>query len=56
MTDREIGEQAPEGCECCGGPGAVVRAHPHGGRYEACLRCHRSEVRQAELDALAAAS
>ncbi|MEU4777456.1 hypothetical protein [Micromonospora sp. NPDC023633] len=53
MTEREIGEQAPEGCECCGGPGAIVRRHPNGGKYEACIGCHRYEVKQAEIDALA---
>lgn len=56
MTERAIGEQAPEGCECCGKGGAVVRRHPNGGRYEACGACHRYEVRQAEIDALANAA
>lgn len=56
MTEREIGERAPEGCECCGGQGAVVREHPDGGKYEACAKCHRAEVARAEIDALAYAS
>lgn len=56
MTEREIGEQAPEGCECCGGPGAIVRPAPSGGRYEACDGCHEDEVAQAEIDALANAA
>ncbi|WP_327029695.1 hypothetical protein OG989_04015 [Micromonospora sp. NBC_01740] len=53
MTEREIGEQAPEGCEVCGEQGAIVRPHPNGGKYEVCLPCHRYEVTQAEIDALA---
>ncbi|WP_200215003.1 hypothetical protein [Micromonospora coerulea] len=56
MTEREIGELAPEGCEVCGDQGAEVRLHPNGGKCEVCLPCHRYEVEQAAIDALAYAA
>lgn len=56
MTEREIGEQAPEGCEVCGGPDAIVQPHPSGGKYEVCGGCHRYVIEQARIDALACAA
>ncbi|MCG5462163.1 hypothetical protein MED01_007041 [Micromonospora sp. MED01] len=56
MTERAIGERAPEGCEACGGQDAEVRLHPNGGKYEACLDCHQDEVELAAIDTLARAA
>ncbi|MEU7679753.1 hypothetical protein AB0C42_33625 [Micromonospora taraxaci] len=56
MTEREIGELVPEGCEACGGQDAKVRLHPNGGKYEVCLPCHRDEIELAAIDTLARAA